>query len=581
MPMQLSNGAPSREARAEAQRAVRSLRIALGMSGLVLALFTLLVALYSWNAVQVREQRYMVSLAEVTGRSMDAYFVSLETALAGLRREIADAGGHINTPAVAPAMRRFKDAYPDISLVLVARMDGSVLASSNPEVTRPDFNLDNVPGFAQARREFLAGRNLSVGQPVRGLLTGELIIPVRYAARDARGQPVLVIAAALPTARPQSFWHDVPLPENAALSLIHADGHVLSRHPVPRGMLPEEVFGLPISPAVKAHYQEHALVQDGTFEAVSRITGERSLIAFQRLEHYPLIVQVINPKINAWREWWRDTQMAWVLTLGLVLAGSLIYRTTVRRQAAWELERSQRLLELTRAKRELEDFTYTVSHDLRAPLRAVDGYAAILGEELGSGLPESQAHALAKIRDSAQRMGQLIDGLLAFSQRSRQALQKRDVDVHRMVQGVLAEVIPPHARIRITVGVLPRAHADLDALRQVWLNLLANAVKFGSAAAQPAIEIGYERARGAYFVRDNGPGFEMAYAKSLFAVFSHTNSAGEYDGSGVGLATVARIIERHGGTVWAESAPGEGAAFFFTLERALAQSVSAAAGVEG
>jgi signal transduction histidine kinase len=575
--MRQAGDAPPREAHAEARRSVRSLRIALAMCGLVLALFALIVGLFTWSAVYSREQRYMVSLAEVTGRSMDAYFQSLETAMGGLRHEVADPAGQIDFAAVPAATKRFREAYPDQRLLLIARMDGLVLYSSDPEAMRVGFSLARLASFAQSRRELEAGAGISVAPPVRRAVTGEWVIPVRYAARDNRGNPVFLISVGLPITKPQSFWKDLLLPERAALSVIHADGQVLSRYPVPAGVTLEEVFGRPISERVQSYYRLHAAERNGWFEETSRVTGARSMIAYQRLSRYPLTVQVINPKINAWREWWRDTQLVFMLILALLLAGSVIYRWAVRRQLAWETERAQRILELTRANREMEDFTYTVSHDLRAPLRAVDGYAAILGEELGKPLPESQAHALAKIRDSAQRMGQLIDGLLAFSQRSRQALEKRDVDVYRMVQGVLAEVMPPHARIRVTVGVLPRARADADALRQVWLNLLSNAVKFGAGGAEPAIEIGYDRARGAYFVRDNGPGFDMAYAKSLFAVFSHTNSAGEYDGSGVGLATVARIVERHGGQVWAESAPGEGAAFYFTLERAAPPVAAASA----
>jgi signal transduction histidine kinase len=562
--MNQADDAPSQEALAEARRSVRSLRLALAMCALLLALFTLVAGLLSWNAVYAREQRYMLSLAEVTERSLDAYFQSLETALAGLRREVADPAGQIDFALLAPVMKRFKETYPDLRRLLVIRLDGQVLASSDEGQGSGASTLAGQPSFVRARREILGGQHLSVGQPLRGPNSGEWIIPVRYGARDAAGNVMFFIAVALPIAKVQSFWKDVPLPDRAAMSLIHAEGFVLSRFPVPASMPLEEVFRRPVSDHVQAYHRAHAADPSGWFEEMSRVTHANSMVAYQRLIHYPLTVQVVNPKLNAWREWWRDTQLVFVLILALMLAGSVVYRWAMHRQLEWEAERAQRLIELTRANREMEDFTYTVSHDLRAPLRAVDGYAAILGEELGSDLPEDQVHALQKIRDSAQRMGLLIDGLLAFAQRSRQALDKRDIDVYRMVRAVLADVLPRGSRIAVTVGTLPPCRADGSALRQVWVNLISNALKFGAGATHPRLTIGYEQ--GAYFVRDNGAGFDMAHAKSLFSVFSHTNSAGEYDGSGVGLATVQRIIERHGGRVWAESAPGHGATFYFILE---------------
>jgi signal transduction histidine kinase len=327
---------------------------------------------------------------------------------------------------------------------------------------------------------------------------------------------------------------------------------------------PEEVFQQPLSPTVQAYHERHREQRTGWFEDRSRITDAHSMIAYQRLAHYPLTVQVINPKVNAWREWWRDTQLDLVLILAMLLAGSVIYRWAVRRQLAWELERAQRIIELTRANHELEDFTYTVSHDLRAPLRAVDGYAAILREDLGTPLPAEQDRALEKIRDSAQRMGHLIDSLLAFAQRSRQPLQKQEVDVAALVRRVLADEMPRDAAIELTIGNLPSCRADGQLLEQVWRNLISNAIKFSAGAQPPVIEIGH--ADGAYFVRDNGTGFDMAHARSLFGMFSHLNSAGQYDGSGTGLATVKRVLERHGGSVWAQSAPHQGATFYFRVD---------------
>ncbi|MGE3539370.1 MAG: ATP-binding protein [Candidatus Tectimicrobiota bacterium] len=229
----------------------------------------------------------------------------------------------------------------------------------------------------------------------------------------------------------------------------------------------------------------------------------------------------------------------------------------------------ERTAELEVANRELEAFSYSISHDLRAPLRAINGFARILLEEHTSALPEEAQEYCHFLRDNAQHMGQLIDDLLAFSRLSRQPLSRQRVAPADLVRQALSELraIEGERQIEVQVGDLPLCQADPALLRQVLINLLGNAFKFTSQRQVALIEVGAHRAGGetVYFVKDNGVGFNMAYADKLFGVFQRLHRADEYEGTGVGLAIVQRIIHRHGGRIWAEAAVQQGATFFFTL----------------
>ena len=241
----------------------------------------------------------------------------------------------------------------------------------------------------------------------------------------------------------------------------------------------------------------------------------------------------------------------------------------VRKQAAeLELRVQERTAELEAANQELASFSYSVSHDLRAPLRAMDGYARMLEEDYAARLDDEGRRLLKVVRDNAGRMGRLIDDLLDFSRLGRQPMALHAVDMGALAREVVDETRAGQAA-GVELGELPAAHGDLALLKQVWLNLVSNAFKYSAKQAAPRIEIG-GRAEGAehhYWVRDNGAGFDMRYADKLFGVFQRLHRAEEFPGTGVGLAIVQRVIARHRGRVWAESAPGAGACFHFSLPR--------------
>ncbi|HSH94344.1 MAG TPA: ATP-binding protein, partial [Roseimicrobium sp.] len=231
----------------------------------------------------------------------------------------------------------------------------------------------------------------------------------------------------------------------------------------------------------------------------------------------------------------------------------------------------QRTAQLEAANKELEAFSYSVSHDLRAPLRAVDGFSQAVLEDFGPQLPEEGRRYLQTIRGSAQKMGTLIDDLLTFSRLSRANLKKQPVNTGHLVRAALDDLRHDQKgrQIDLRIGELSSCMGDPALLKQVWINLLSNALKYTQKRENAVVEIGCEnKADGCvYFVRDNGTGFDMRYADKLFGVFQRLHRAEDYEGTGVGLAIVQRVVHRHGGRIWAEAAVDRGATFYFTLNR--------------
>jgi signal transduction histidine kinase len=226
-----------------------------------------------------------------------------------------------------------------------------------------------------------------------------------------------------------------------------------------------------------------------------------------------------------------------------------------------------RTAELEEANRELESYSYSISHDLRQPLNAISGFADLLHEQSGA-LDPAGREFLGEIESNTVRMEQMIESLLRLSRAGRGALRKSEVDARVLVDAVLHDLSangPLGAEVAL--GPLPPAPGDAVLLRQVWANLIGNALKYSRKSATPRIEIGGVRRDGVveYTVRDNGVGFDMRHAERLFNAFQRLPSATGFEGSGIGLAIVERIVRRHGGAIRADSTPGQGASFRFTL----------------
>jgi len=239
---------------------------------------------------------------------------------------------------------------------------------------------------------------------------------------------------------------------------------------------------------------------------------------------------------------------------------------------AHESER-RKTSELQAVNKELDAFSHSVAHDLRAPLRAVDGYALALEESHASELDAEGRRLLGVVRASSQLMGRLIDALLDFARLGREPLRTRSVELDELVNQTIDELRSGLGgrTVDFVIGKLGTAVADPALLKQVLANLLGNAVKFTRDKNPAVVEIGRRKEAepgdaNVYYVKDNGAGFDMRYSDKLFGVFQRLHRAEEYEGTGVGLSIVQRVITRHGGRVWADSRPGEGATFYFTLE---------------
>jgi light-regulated signal transduction histidine kinase (bacteriophytochrome) len=241
---------------------------------------------------------------------------------------------------------------------------------------------------------------------------------------------------------------------------------------------------------------------------------------------------------------------------------------TAQKRAAIDLERHA--AELSAVNEELEAFSYSVSHDLRAPLRHVTGFATLLERSAGGRLAEQETRYVRTIVDAASRMGRLIDDLLAFSRMGRSPIERRRISLADVVRDARHDLpsVEHASEIAWTVHPMPEVEADPALLRQVFVNLLSNAAKYSGARPHPAVEIGVAPSGAAetvVYVRDNGVGFDMAYVDKLFGVFQRLHSSDAFEGTGIGLANVRRIVHRHGGRVWAEGAVDAGATFYFSL----------------
>ncbi len=236
------------------------------------------------------------------------------------------------------------------------------------------------------------------------------------------------------------------------------------------------------------------------------------------------------------------------------------------RQLNTDLQKN--LLQLEVINKELESFSYSVSHDLRAPLRALSGYSKMLEEDYEATLDDEAKRLLDNIQKSAYKMGHLIDNLLEFSRLGKKEVKKTQIDINELVQSVMRDVYSSgEHNATIKTHELLNASGDYSLLTQVWFNLISNAVKYSSKKKNPEIEIGSSRGEDGitYYVKDNGAGFDMKYANKLFGVFQRLHSNDEFEGTGIGLAIIQRVIIKHGGKVWAEGKRDEGAVFYFTV----------------
>jgi signal transduction histidine kinase len=474
-------------------------------------------------------------------------------------------------------------------------------------------------------QQALASENPLAVEPAFGRLTGIAVLQVAYAARRETGEPRFVLLASLNLEKYMQL-RAASLPrKTAVIALMDGKGTILTWHPDG-----EKVRGTSIADSPLFRFAREHL--DGDVREFTEV-GEASRIwAVSALPEFPeaglhVLVGVSGKDLLAAanRNLGQALSILAIVSL-LVFAGAwALVELGVRRQAARiiaavarfsggnfgarigkpyprgeignlmsaldhafeliqaqrdviqqlnaDLERrvAERTAQLETSNKELEDFTYTVSHDLRTPLRAIDGFSRILEEDYGGKLDDEARRLIGVVRENTRKMGQLIDDLLTFSRLGRNPIAATSINMEALARSALAEIDAPAAagRARIEIHALPEAWGDPAPIKQVWINLLSNAVKFSGKREQPVIEVSGRKnaAEVVYCVKDNGVGFDMKYYDKLFGVFQRLHGNDEFPGTGVGLAIVRRIVSRHGGRAWAEGKMGEGAAFYFSLPK--------------
>ena len=507
-------------------------------------------------------------------------------------------------------------AHPQYTGILTITPDGDLFCDSLR--TGKALHLTDRRYFRQA----LASENPLAVEPAFGRLTGIAVLQIAYAARHDTGEPKFVLLASLNLEKyTQSRSTNLPF-ESAVLALMDGKGTMLAWHPGGEKLRGTSFAGSPLHQLARGSEGDN-VPEDIDVGGKSRVWATTALSEFPDAELYILVgaskadlVAAANRRLNhalgilavflllalggAWAlaELGIRRQAARVIAavsrfgrgdfgtrigkpyprgeMGDLMAAldhdfelMQAQRDAIQRLNA-DLERrvAERTAQIETGIKELEDFTYTVSHDLRTPLRAIGGFSRILEEDYGDKLDDEARRLIGVVCENSRKMGQLIDDLLTFSRVGRNPMAATSINMEALARSALAEIGATAAagRARIEIHPLPEAHGDPVLIKQVWTNLLSNAIKFSGKRDQPLIEVSArdDGADAAYCVKDNGAGFDMQYYKKLFGVFQRLHGD-EFPGIGVGLAIVRRIVSRHGGRVWAEGKVNEGATFYFTL----------------
>ncbi|MFL1454915.1 ATP-binding protein [Marinobacter sp. GN3S48] len=542
-------------------------KITLGVMVFAALLFALLIFLIITFAHRSIEQELTKSNASMVGlvqQVVSEYFSSFSdmAVLVAQRPDLIDALQQRDVERVRTHLRALVASHPDNSRAFIADA-GGVLRYDHPvdaSVLGQDFSYRNwYLGVSEAQRPYLSliYQRAALDAPY----VVALATPI-HSDGDMLGYLVYQR-----TVQGLAAWIARYSPEPGVIRMIDRQGTAAQI----RADAPGDLWA------------DHELVRlalaggTGTGHGVDPESGEKSLISYGPVEPYGWAVVVSQP----WNAIFGTArELGWHIVgfalLALLILGGMGYfwlRTLMQYQRSLEGRNeavNDYAKKLHAANQELESFTYSVSHDLRSPLRAMDGFSRILAEEYHENLPEKARRYVGLVRQNAVQMGQLVDDLLAFSRLGRHSLRIQPVDPNPIVSEVLEEIVTDEDRnSEIQHQELEACRADPSLLRQVFSNLISNALKYSRKSERPMITIGCE-AQGdevVYCVRDNGVGFDMAYAHKLFGVFQRLHRAEDFPGTGVGLAIVHRIVERHGGRIWAEARPEQGATFYFTLGR--------------
>ena len=561
--------------------------LALFTIGPVLALSTLTVA--STNAALTAASNHRLTavseLASVYVQTQLQSWASLQDSYAHRTALIAALGdgnhAQYNKPALMAVLSDARAVVPAVAFAAIVDPAGTFWGDEDPpslQLIGQNFGYrDWYQGAISTGRPYVSAAYASVvpGAPLVISVAGPVKADGNYASA---GTVVGILVLSFYLTTTQSLFSDFAHSEGAMLQVTDQRGVVVANGgKALTALVHDRSTGVAV--ALKGGSSIDRINVDGAddFAAYSPVAGfgwtvtarqaaSAALADANRLATYVIVIAAVLLAILA----------AVVATFYTLLVDmQATHGALARANTGLEQKVALRTADLEASNRELEAFSYSVSHDLRAPLRAIDGFTRIVLEDEVTGLSPDSSRRLKLVLEGAGQMGTLIEDLLNFSRLGRVELKKRRASAALAVREVVAELKRenPDRRIEFLVQDLPPCWADPTLLKLVFRNLIANAVKFTGERVDARIEIGAvadaERATTGtvtYFVKDNGVGFDMAYSDKLFGVFQRLHRAEDFPGSGVGLALVRRIVERHGGKVWAESAPGEGATFWLTLE---------------
>ena len=509
------------------------------------------------------------TLSEKFGRLVDIT-VSLATRVR-FRELVAEA----KWTEASEILRAVPHDFPFVERLFLTDVDGTLMADvpELPGVRGMNFSgRDWYQGVRRNWRPYISAIYKRTAAPQLNVFA--VAVPIRGAAGGVSGILVLQV-------RPEVLFEgvtDIEIEPEGFVYIIDSKEQIAfhSKHPGA-----QEITNLSETAIVRKLRGGKDGVEIG-FDPVER---EDSISAYADVPGYGWGVVTQQPVRASLGLVARDHQLKLLLTAyGVILllsiaaiysvARIMIQRTQAEedRRMKAELERlvAERTAQLETTNKELESFSYSVSHDLRSPLRAIDGFSRIVQEDYGDRLDDEGRRLLGIVRDNSRKMAKLIDELLEYSRLGRKALSTAAIDMKRLVEEVLGELqVSGEKTSRLVVGALPPARGDAMLLKLVWTNLLGNAIKFSGKREQPVIEVSgqMDGAESVYCVKDNGAGFDMRYYDKLFGVFQRLHSAEEFAGTGVGLAIVQRVVSRHGGRVWAEGKVDDGAAFYFSLPK--------------
>jgi signal transduction histidine kinase len=552
---------------------------------LIEATVLLFAITFDRNRTIVRTKMALQQTAISLEERMRRTYTASEAILDNLAQRIQEKGiGRIAaSQAEWERFRRSAEALPETGSLWLLDAEANLRLDSTAYPSQP-MNYTDREYFIPHRD----GRSETyIGPVVKGRVTHKYSFTISRRIEGKDGRFLGIVLAALDTEGFTNFLRSLDIGADSEVTIFRTDAALILRQPMQDKYLGQnfkhlKLFSLSLDAAPA-----------GSIES-SRIDGTDRLIAYRKVEGLPLIVTTTIPVASALQDWRTRVRyyalMAGVIFLVLVVLSRQAFRSIAREEQAHRavvrageeisrlnetLERRvrERTAELEASNKELESFTYTVSHDLRAPLRAVDGFASILIRNFTDSLDAEGRRVLGIIRKNAQDMGRLIDDLLAFSRLERQKIHPVEMDLTDLARSVYEELraAVPERNVTAVIGALPAARGDRAMIRQVLAQLLSNALKFTRHRDAAVIEVGggtdEAGKENIYYVKDNGAGFEMRYADRLFGVFQRLHDGDEFEGNGVGLAIVQRIVLKHGGRVWAEAKVNEGATVYFSLPR--------------